>query len=129
MTISRKIKTATNIILFLSLTQISFGQNDVIKIEQSEKISQLFQEKIKSNNTFNLNDRYKIQIFSGDNTNSRKLLNEFKSNYNKIDATIIFQTPNYKVLVGSFLNRIEAIKFSEEIKTVYPNSFIVKPSK
>jgi hypothetical protein len=57
------------------------------------------------------------------------LLTEFKSNYKNIDATIIFQTPNYKVLVGSFFNRIEAVKFLEEIKTTYPNSFIIKPSK
>lgn len=124
-----KIKTALVILSMFAISHFSFGQNDNISIEQSEKITALNAEKIKANNVNNANDRYKIQIFSGDNSNSRRLLTEFKSNYKNIDATIIFQTPNYKVLVGSFFNRIEAVKFLEEIKTTYPNSFIIKPSK
>jgi hypothetical protein len=125
----KTIKKTITFSIFVFLSQFSFGQNDNISIEQSEKITAWNQEKIKANNINNSNDRYKIQIFSGDNTNSRRLLTEFKSNYKNIDATIIFQTPNYKVLVGSFFNRIEAVRFLEEIKTTYPNSFIIKPSK
>jgi hypothetical protein len=125
----KTIKKTITVSIFIFLSQFSFGQNSNISIEQSEKITALNQEKIKANNINNSNDRYRIQIFSGDNTNSRRLLTEFKSNYKNIDATIIFQTPNYKVLVGSFFNRIEAVKFLEEIKTAYPNSFIIKPSK
>jgi hypothetical protein len=119
-----------SVLLFIStLFHKISAQNYQISVEQDPKIETLFLEKIKSNNTNNLNDRYKIQIFSGDNSNSRKVLNDFKSKYKQIDATITFQTPNYKVLVGSFFNRIDAIRCLDLIKNEYPNSFIIKPSK
>lgn len=98
-------------------------------IEQDERIESLFKEKLKTSSAISNTERYKIQIFSGDNVNSRKILTEFKSKYSEIEATIIFQTPNYKVLVGSFLNRIEATRYIDLLREEYPNAFIIKPSK
>lgn len=121
-----------NLIFSLIFIFISFNvsaQEYNVVVEQDLKFEKLLNEKIKSNTTNNLNERYKIQIFSGDNLNSRKMLNEFKSKYNSIDATIIFQTPNYKVIVGGFFNRITAFHCLEQLKDDYPNSFVIKPSK
>lgn len=122
-------KIALLIVFFIVASSHAFGQNTEITVEQDEKFNTLLREKVKSNVALNTNDRYRIQIFSGDNANSRKLLSDFKQNNPEVDATIIFQTPNYKVLIGSFFNRIEAHKFLQKIKPIYPNSFIIKPSK
>uniref|UniRef100_UPI004049E845 SPOR domain-containing protein n=1 Tax=Flavobacterium sp. TaxID=239 RepID=UPI004049E845 len=121
-------------ILFLVFTFIGsvsalYAQPLEINIEQDERIENLFKEKLKTGSVISNTERYKIQIFSGDNVNSRKVLTEFKSKYNEIEATIIFQTPNYKVLVGSFLNRIEATRYIDVLREEYPNAFIIKPSK
>jgi hypothetical protein len=117
------------LLLFFSFSSFIYGQNNDINIEQDERFGQILREKIKSNTSSNLNERYVIQIFSGDNANSRKILNDFKQNNNDVDATIIFQSPNYKVLVGAFFNRIEANKQLQRLKNIYPNSFIIKPNK
>lgn len=121
-------------ILFLVFTFIGsvsalYAQPLETNIEQDERIENLFKEKLKTGSVISNTERYKIQIFSGDNVNSRKVLTEFKSKYNEIEATIIFQTPNYKVLVGSFLNRIEATRYIDVLREEYPNAFIIKPSK
>ena len=49
--------------------------------------------------------------------------------YYDIDATIVFNTPNYKVWVGNFKTRIEAERYLIEIKKKYKNVLLIKPSK
>lgn len=59
----------------------------------------------------------------------KKKLADFKREYNNIDGTIIFNTPNYKVIVGNFKTRIEAERNLAEIKNRYKSVFLIKPSK
>lgn len=59
----------------------------------------------------------------------KKTLADFKRDYNNIDGTIIFNTPNYKVMVGNFKTRIEAERNLAEIKKKYKNVFLIKPGK
>lgn len=98
-------------------------------IEQDPKFEQLLNEKRKVNASVITNDRWKIQIFTGDNENSKKTLINFKREYKEIDASIFFHTPVYKVWVGNFKTRIEAERNLKEIKLKYPNSFLIKPVK
>ena len=104
-----------------------FAQNGVV--EQDPKFEQLLNEKRKINASVITNDRWKIQIFTGDNENSKKTLIAFKRDYKEMDASVFFQTPVYKVWVGNFKTRIEAERNLQEIKLKYPNSFLIKPVK
>jgi hypothetical protein len=56
-------------------------------------------------------------------------LSEFKQEFAAIDATIVFNTPNYKVWVGNFRTRIEAEKTLADIKDRYKNVLLIKPSR
>lgn len=105
----------------------SFGQSQ--DLEQDSKFLEFLNEKRKINASVNVNDRWKIQIFTGNNETSRKTLNEFRKEFKNVDATIIFQTPNYKVWAGNFRTRVEAERILQEIKTKYPDAFLIKPSK
>lgn len=98
-------------------------------VTQDPKFIQLLNEKRIINPSLNLNDQYKIQIFSGGSDIAKKTLNEFKQQFKSLEATIVFNTPNYKVLVGNFKTRIEAERNLIDIKRSYPNVFLIKPNK
>lgn len=118
--------TVTFLIL---LGKESFCQEGSVSISQDPKFEQLLNEKRKINSSITINDRYKIQIFSGDSESSKKTLLNFKKDNKDQDATIVFSTPMYKVWIGNFKSRIEAEKNLEIIKKKYPNSFLIKPNK
>ncbi|MEZ4838423.1 SPOR domain-containing protein [Flavobacterium sp.] len=100
-----------------------------VTIEQDAKFEHLLNEKRKANASLTVNDRWKIQIFTGNNENSKKELISFKREYKDFDATIVFHTPVYKVWVGNYKTRIEAERNLKELKEKYPNAFLIKPNK
>ena len=128
-----KIITKSNAVFsFLILSTLSFNlyaQDQNLILNQDQKFEQLLNEKRKINTSLNANDFYKIQIFNGGNENAKKVLNDFKQNFSEIDATIVFNTPNYKVWVGNFKTRIEAERYLIEIRKKYNNVLLIKPNK
>lgn len=107
----------------------SNAQDQNVTVNQDPKFEQLLNEKRKINASLTVSDSYKIQIFTGSSENAKKTLNEFRQEFAAIDATIIFNTPNYKVWVGNFKTRIEAEKTLSEINNRYKNVLLIKPSK
>ncbi len=105
------------------------AQNKNIISNQDPKVEQLLNEKRKSNTSLSINTRYKIQIFSGNSELAKKSLNEFKLENKNTEATIIFQTPNYKVWVGNYRTRMEAERNLMEFQKKYKNILLIKPSK
>ena len=110
-------------------TYYANAQDQNVAINQDPKFEQLLNEKIKINTSLTVNDSYKIQIYSGNSENAKKTLNEFRQEFPAIDATIVFNTPNYKVWVGNFKTRIEAEKTLADIKNRYKNILLIKPSR
>ncbi len=98
-------------------------------ILQDPKFEQLLNDKRKINSSLTVNDSYKIQIYTGGSENAKKTLNEFRQQFSDLDATIVFNTPNYKVWVGNFRTRIEAEKTLADIKDSYKNVLLIKPSR
>ncbi len=129
MTISRFLKLI-NILLLVAFSIFRISAQDQINtLNQNPKFEQLLNEKRKINNSITLDDYYKIQIFNGNSETAKKTLTEFRQEFKSIDATIVFNTPNYKVWVGNFRTRIEAEKNLIEIKTKYKNVLLIKPSR
>ena len=98
-------------------------------VSQDSKFEQLLNEKRKINTSLTINDSYKIQIFNGNSDKAKQTLADFKQNFSDVDATIVFNTPNYKVWVGNFKTRIEAERNLIEIKKVYNIVNLIKPSR
>ena len=122
---------ASIILTFLITTSLAklHAQNKNIISHQDPKVEQLLNEKRKSNTSLSINTRYKIQIFSGNSELAKKSLNEFKLENKNTEATIIFQTPNYKVWVGNYRTRMEADRNLMEFQKKYKNILLIKPSK
>ena len=124
---TRKIFLPLLALVVLSSKMNAQGQN--VSVSQDPKFEQLLNEKRKINASLTVNDSYKIQIYTGGSENAKKTLNEFRQEFNDIDATIVFNTPNYKVWVGSFRTRIEAERNLVNIKDRYKNVLLIKPSR
>lgn len=71
---------------------------------------------------------YTIQIYFGDLKKADSILEDFRENYQEIKSNLIFETPNYKVRIGEYKDVNIASKKLEEIRRVYPSSFIIKLS-
>jgi len=112
--------------LFLFLSNNMTAQ---VTVNQNPKFENLLNEKRKINSSIITTDKFKIQIFYGENQQARKILNEFKQKYKDVDGTILFSSPNYKVLVGSFKNKIDADRMRLEIIKEYPNALVVRPTR
>ncbi|MFE3846440.1 SPOR domain-containing protein [Flavobacterium sp. LB3P45] len=106
-----------------------YAQDAKLRLSQDPKFEQLLNEKRKLNVSTSVNDRYKIQISSGDSENAKKILRTFKQEFTDIDGTIVFNTPNYKVWVGNFKTRIDAERNLIDIRKKYKNVLLIKPSK
>ncbi|AMD84100.1 Sporulation related domain-containing protein [Capnocytophaga haemolytica] len=68
---------------------------------------------------------YQVQIYNGNITEANKAILDVKSKLKQYPASLSFETPNYKVRVGSFRTRLEAEKNLPTIKRLYPAAFVV----
>ena len=98
------------------------AQGSDVSVIQDSRFEQLLNEKRKINSSITVNDKYKIQIFYGDNEKARRTLNEFRREFKNLDGTIVFESPTYKVWVGNFKSKIEAERNLVEIRKKYPSS-------
>ena len=104
------------------------AQGESITIKQDSKFEQLLNEKRNTNVSIAVNDRYKIQIFSGESEKAKNTLNQFRQEFSDLDGTIFFFTPIYKVWIGNFKTRIEAERNLIEIRKKYTNVHLIKPT-
>ena len=56
-----------------------------------------------------------------------KIKEEYIEKFNDSVVKIIYETPNYKVWVGSFFTQLEADKFLLKIRKKFKSAFIFRP--
>ncbi|MGH1385893.1 SPOR domain-containing protein [Kordia sp.] len=108
----------------------AFAQQGEITISKDPNIDKLLTYQKEINQETDNDNRLKIQIFNGNLKNAERAKREFEKSHEKdIPANIKFETPNYKVWVGNFRNRLEAERYLVEVKETFPNAFIFTPLK
>lgn len=113
------------IILLLLAGNLLLAQEASINITRDKKIDALLLVKREVETSAR---KYKIQIFSGPSrSDAEKSRKEFSENFPDIESSIEYETPNYKIWVGEFRNRLEADKSLIGIKKIFANAFIFKP--
>lgn len=128
----RILTSSKNVFLTFTMLILAYNihaQSQNLTLNQDPKFEQLLNDKRKFNTSISTNDSYRIQIFSGKSEDAKKTLSDFKREYTNIDGTIIFNTPNYKVIVGNFKSRIEAERNLADIRKKYKSVFLLKPGK
>ncbi len=119
-----------------------YGQEDIfqelrqpenggtLSIIQEPNIELSLKDYIKKKSSEKGMNGYRVQIFFGTGHNSRnnayQVRNNFASKYQDIQAHVIFQEPYFKVRVGDFRNKSEALKVLKSIEKDFEGAFIVK---
>ena len=75
---------------------------------------------------------YRIRVFydSGQSARSRSeaIERSLRQQYKKVGVYRSFESPNYKVTIGDFRTRDEALQIYNALKGTYPTAFIIKES-
>lgn len=129
------LKTILFFLITLGLNAQDAEPGDVL-IVQDNRIDKLVEMHIELNKKIAENPNhdgiagYRIQIFfdSGNNSKTRALevIEDFTEDYPETGAYLTFGEPFYRVRVGDFRRKIEALGFLEKIKKKYPNAWIIK---
>ena len=112
--------------LFLLITPSLIGQENNQSINQDSSITKLLKLKTDYNKKIYESSFYTIQIYYGDLKEADSILKVFSEEFEEIETSLIFETPNYKVRVGNFKNIIDASKKLENIKRKFSSAFILK---
>lgn len=113
----------------LGFNALSLAQEGRVTVNQDEMIPQLIALKTQMVKDSRIGERFRIQLFSGDNSQASKVIKEYRTLYPNWPSTIVYETPNYKVWVGNFRTSLEADRALMEIKNTFPAAFRFRPEK
>jgi len=101
-----------------------------LQIRQDPRITDLLVRHSQINQRKQGLEGYRLEIYFSSDSKARqqsaRVRNEFNLVFPTIPSYMLFQTPNFKVRVGDFRNKSEALKTKAYIASKYPNAFIVK---
>mgnify|MGYP006306684625 CR=1 FL=1 len=100
-----------------------------IRIQQDSSVRQLILRHVAKNRKNPRIEGYRIRIYSDLGTHAREEWQNVKAEfYEKFPEIPVYQDydePYYKVYVGDFRTKIEAVKFLKKIRKEFPSAFVV----
>lgn len=100
-----------------------------VNVYQADTISQTVLEHVAANSDRPLNG-YRVRIFFDNKqsarTASEETLKRFESMYHDVVAYRTYANPYFKVTVGDFRTKSEAMALLERIRYEFPSAFVVK---
>ena len=70
---------------------------------------------------------FRVQVYYGSQrSKATETRTDVLKKFSSVPAYIIYQQPNFKLRLGDFKTRIEAMKLLDEVRHDYPQAFIVK---
>ena len=115
--------------VFLLMPTRQMGDNVDVKINQTEAVKDAMRRQVVDNEARTLSG-YRVRIFFDNKQTARveseETLKRFESMYHDVVAYRTYANPYFKVTVGDFRTRSEAVKLLERIKGAFPSAFVVK---
>ena len=115
-------------VVLLTCCVLGFGQNSV-RYDVESPIGSIQEDYIRTWRRLGEIDGYRIQIAAVTGTNSKSTAESerylFMSRHPSIPAYISFKEPYFRIRVGNFTTRLEAYFALQEIKSSYPNAYII----
>ena len=100
-----------------------------VAVHQSQVILNSMNKQIASNSSRKMTG-YRVRIFNDNKQNSRgaseAALGRFKGMYPGVPAYRTYSNPFFKVTVGDFRTKSEALRLLQQVKGSFPSAFIVK---
>ncbi|MBR1569885.1 MAG: SPOR domain-containing protein [Bacteroidales bacterium] len=98
-------------------------------VSQSDPVRQALQKYISSNAEKKISG-YRIRVFYNNDPSARSrseaIVKTLEDQYPDISVYRTFESPNYKVTVGDFRTKDEALRIYNALKSSYPTSYIIK---
>ncbi len=105
------------------------GDVATVNVYQAQTLTDALQEHITSNATRTLSG-YRVRIFFDNKQSARaaseETLKRFESMYHDVVAYRTYANPYFKVTVGDFRTKSEAMALLERIRVEFPSAFVVK---
>lgn len=115
--------------IFRILPSKSEGGNQDVVINQTSELETAMRRHIAENRNRTISG-YRVRIFFDNRQTARveseDALKNFMRLYHDIPAYRTYANPYFKVTVGDFRTRSEAVRLLERIKSEFPSAFIVK---
>jgi len=110
--------------------QTNYVAKGEIFITQDNRLPKLVQKHIAYNSSNRGMQGYRIQIFFGSGADARTKaqaqMKKFKQKYNETQAYLVYESPFFKVRVGDFRTKLEAMGFKNEIIGDFPSTWLVE---
>lgn len=121
---------SSNQISLLQDIQETGDSREQVHIFQDSRIDSLIAHYIGQNYKKQTIPGFRIRIFLANNQdNGRQRAYETKARfitaYPDIEAYVIYETPDWKVLVGDFRSRSDAFRFKKLIDPMFPNNRLI----
>ena len=114
--------------IFVLLHERERGQGSVT-LRQPQGLMEAFRNQVYKNGKRRING-YRIRIYSGNSQDARRRCDEiavgFAASHPDIPVYKSYSNPFFKVTVGDFRTRDEALLFAESISGRYPSAFLVR---
>lgn len=115
--------------IFMLMPVSEDGEGADVSINQSSEVVDAVRKHIYTNKDRTIKG-YRVRIFFDNKQTARaeseKVLKEFRSAYPEIAAYRVYANPYFKVTVGDFRTRSEAMEMLSRIKYSFPSAFVVK---
>jgi hypothetical protein len=114
--------------IFNRLSKKHLGSGE-ISVVQDPRLEEVLSEYISINQQKNGIPAYWIRIYSGSGHDAREKAYQtkakFLSKYEGIKDKVVYDDPNFKVYIGGYRVKSEALKLLKTIQRDFPSSFIV----
>lgn len=101
------------------------------QVYQSAEIKQALADYVKANASKTISG-YRIRVYYDNSpqarTRSEAIVNTLETLYPEHKVYRSFESPNYKVMLGNFRSKDEALRIFNTLKGTYPTAFIIKES-
>lgn len=116
-----------NLILFFILTN-TFCFSKLFAQSNDDSLANLLVKRHMAINSSKMTmPGYRVQVYYGSQrAKGMEIRTEVLKKFPQIPAYIIYQQPNFKLRLGDFKTRMEAMKLLDEVRHDYPQAFIVK---
>ena len=113
--------------ILLLISTLGFCQETEIEMGSSEVFNKLLNlHKIASEEKHSI-DYYSVQIYNGNYKDADSIYNLCQDVFVSDSIFLFYETPNYKVQVGKFWDKMKAQKKLKEIQKKFKSAFILKP--
>ena len=99
------------------------------QVYQTAEVKQALSDYVKGNASKTITG-YRIRVFYDNSpqarTRSESIVNTLETLYPEHKVYRSFESPNYKVLLGNFRSKDEALRIFNQLKKTYPTAYIIK---